>query len=283
MSYPGIDKIDSRIICRMMGSGMQHRIGAGFIKKSGIHEDQINIDPTFYSMSYVIRGQGEYIDARGTRYPLSVGSIFQRIPGRRQSTILNPKSNWAECFIDFGEPLCRTLDEMGVIRSNLPVFEIHPLVLYEKNIYQLVLDMKNASSDELQAIFIRTLDILGEIYAARISNQPYDNEGFIRRASNLLNAAAIDRTDLRTLVESHGWGYEWFRKVFKQELGISPGQYVLRHRLEMACNMIQSTNMNFGEIAEKLGYNNPYEFSSQFKKYLGKTPGQYRKERILHL
>ena len=278
MNYPGIDKIQSKLVFRMMGSGMQHRLGAGFIKKHGVREDQVDRIPQYYSLSYVIRGKGEYIDARGIRYTLSTGSVFQRLPEQNHSTVLDPKSNWAECFIDFGAPLFRTLDEMGVLRSDLPVFSVSPMISYEKAIYQLMLNLETALAEELPSLFIQLLDILGKIHAARIDSSAHDKTGFIRQACNMLIASAADRTDLRTLIESHGWGYEWFRKEFRRELGISPGQYLLRHRLEQACNLILSTDMTFSEIADKLGYKNPYDFSSQFSKYLGKSPGKFRKE-----
>lgn len=283
MNYPGIDKIGTRLTYRMMNGDMQHRIGVGFMKKDGIRDDKVDCVPTHYALSYVIRGKGEYIDASGTKYPLIAGSIFQRLYGRRHSTILNPTSRWAECFIDFGAPLCRTLEGIGLIRNNPPVFSVKPSAAYEKEIFRLVCDMEKAATDELGAIFVRALELLARIYAARVDCPPDHSEGFMRQACNLLRSAATDRIDLRILVESKGWGYEWFRKEFRRQMGISPGQYMLRLRLETACNLILTTGLSFGEIADRLGYANQYEFSIQFKKYLGQTPMQYRKDRYLTL
>lgn len=277
MNYSGIDMIKPRMIARMMGSGTGHRFGAGFLRKAGIRYDQIDFMPNNYSLSYVIRGRGEYIDIRKTRYPLSAGSIFQRFPSQKHSTVLDPESNWAECFIDFDPALFNMLNEIGILRKDIPVFSVQQNSSYESSIYALTCSLEKASPEELPRLFIQALDVLEKIYAARMDNTTRESAKFIRRACDILAETADTRIDLRTLIESHGWGYEWFRKHFKRELGVSPGQYILQRRMEMACNMILSTDMSFLEIAYDLGYNNSHEFFAQFKKHLGQTPGQYRK------
>ena len=74
----------------------------------------------------------------------------------------------------------------------------------------------------------------------------------------------------------NGCGYENFRKRFKAELGISPHRYRIRRRLDAACALLIRPELSIGEIAERLGYASQYEFSAQFKRYMGCPPSGYR-------
>ncbi|MDD3119522.1 MAG: AraC family transcriptional regulator, partial [Victivallales bacterium] len=84
------------------------------------------------------------------------------------------------------------------------------------------------------------------------------------------------RFDLAEFCRRQGWGYESFRKKFKAELGISPGQYRIRRRIDAAGEMLNRHDLSIREIAFRLGYRSPYEFSSQFKDCTGLSPLQFR-------
>ncbi|MGE9290587.1 MAG: helix-turn-helix domain-containing protein [Puniceicoccales bacterium] len=47
----------------------------------------------------------------------------------------------------------------------------------------------------------------------------------------------------------------------------------------MACELLTFTDLPVQEIAARVGLENPYYFSRLFKKRLGKSPSDYRKEK----
>lgn len=66
--------------------------------------------------------------------------------------------------------------------------------------------------------------------------------------------------------------------VFKEEMGISPIQYLIRYRMEEAKRLLKSSNLSIREIASKVGYPNGIYFNLIFKKVTGIPPGKYRKK-----
>ena len=72
----------------------------------------------------------------------------------------------------------------------------------------------------------------------------------------------------------------WFIHNFKQYAGMSPAQYILSLRMVNAQSLLERTTYNIKEISEIVGYENPLYFSRVFKKEIGKSPAQYRKEMI---
>lgn len=66
--------------------------------------------------------------------------------------------------------------------------------------------------------------------------------------------------------------------TFKDETGISPIQYLITHRIEVAKTMLLSTNLSIREIASNVGYPNANYFNLLFKKFTGYSPGKFRKK-----
>ena len=65
---------------------------------------------------------------------------------------------------------------------------------------------------------------------------------------------------------------------FKNETGISPSDYLAVVRLERAKELLRTTDQLVKQVSEAVGYEDDHVFIRRFKKYTGKTPGQYRKE-----
>ncbi len=83
-------------------------------------------------------------------------------------------------------------------------------------------------------------------------------------------------SDISGLTADFGFSKEYFRKIFKRKLNISPKKYVINARIESAKRLLGTTRKNVREIAAEMGYDNPYYFSRLFKKYVGLSPKHYR-------
>lgn len=85
----------------------------------------------------------------------------------------------------------------------------------------------------------------------------------------------IDNDELASLT---GLSTVYFRKLFKEAMGISPMSYIKALKIKKAQKMLQSDFSTITDIAYTLGYNNVYEFSKDFKKHIGISPLVYAKQ-----
>ena len=83
------------------------------------------------------------------------------------------------------------------------------------------------------------------------------------------------------LAKKFGYSVSYFRNVFYKAMNISPMQYVNKIRMEKAIEMLDSDYGTITNLAESLGYQNVYHFSSAFKKYYGLSPLQYKHEFLM--
>lgn len=68
----------------------------------------------------------------------------------------------------------------------------------------------------------------------------------------------------------------YFSTIFKEITGQGFAEYLMERRMKEAQHLIVTTKMRSGEVAARVGYDNPTYFSSIFKKYSGMTVSQYR-------
>lgn len=68
----------------------------------------------------------------------------------------------------------------------------------------------------------------------------------------------------------------YFRRLFREQIGLTPKQYVLQMRMRNAKRLLAETNLSIGAVAEACGFSNPYHFSRTFHKQTGITPSAYR-------
>ncbi|QAY67456.1 response regulator [Paenibacillus protaetiae] len=68
----------------------------------------------------------------------------------------------------------------------------------------------------------------------------------------------------------------YFSTVFKRELKLTYGAYLLQLRMEIAKELLRTTDLKTFEIAEQVGFSDPNYFSLCFKKYAGISAKEYR-------
>ncbi|MEO5659954.1 MAG: DNA-binding response regulator [Polaromonas sp.] len=67
-----------------------------------------------------------------------------------------------------------------------------------------------------------------------------------------------------------------FCRVFRQEHGVSFGQYLLRYRIDRACERLAGRDALAKEVAYGVGFNDLSYFAWAFKRQVGVCPSRYR-------
>jgi AraC-like DNA-binding protein len=69
----------------------------------------------------------------------------------------------------------------------------------------------------------------------------------------------------------------FFCRKFKRDTGYTPIAYFNHLRVQKACQLLHFSNLRINEVASQIGIDDPFYFSRLFKKQIGVSPVEYRK------
>ncbi len=82
--------------------------------------------------------------------------------------------------------------------------------------------------------------------------------------------------DVESLALYAGISASSLTRLFKRYLNETPHQYLTGVRMRQAARMLEQHTLSIKEIAERVGYENPLNFSTEFKKRFGESPKRFR-------
>lgn len=98
----------------------------------------------------------------------------------------------------------------------------------------------------------------------------------VRKALVHIDSDLTADLSLKTQAELLNVNASYFSTLFKKETGYTLTDYVNKKRVENAVFLLNSTNMQIQTIAQYCGIPDVNYFTKIFKKYIGKTPKEYR-------
>jgi AraC-like DNA-binding protein len=231
-----------------------------------------------YTLIYVVNGSG-FLETESVKEIILDGSIFMIFPNERHRYKPNKETGWDEYWISFNGDYMDSLINSNLFLKKSPLSH---LGLNEK-ILHLFADVVNAAKDENNGyeavISSATIHILGMLYAFN-QQQHNDNESLtehtVKKAKILFREKLLEVTDPKAIADELQVGYSWFRKVFKESTGISPGQYFIQLKIQKAKELLGNSQHAIKEVAYILKFESPFYFSKLFKQKTGFTPLQFR-------
>lgn len=103
---------------------------------------------------------------------------------------------------------------------------------------------------------------------------------WIEDVKDYLDARYMDNVSLTDLADRFGLNPSYLGRMFKRKYRYSPIDYLIHIRLEKAKGLIRERpRLLFKDIAEMVGYGDPFYFSKLFKQWTGQTPREYKKSK----
>ncbi len=98
--------------------------------------------------------------------------------------------------------------------------------------------------------------------------------------SDILKNFPSPEYKMEDFLHSLPFNYDYLRKLFKKETGVTPHEYLTAMRMQTAEKLLAGDKLyNVAEISEMCGFSEPLYFSRMFKKTYGVSPLYYAKNR----
>lgn len=117
-------------------------------------------------------------------------------------------------------------------------------------------------------------------YNRQISEIPEGTEKssrIINRVVDFINEHYSEEITLEMLCDAAGGlSEQYLCRLFKQNVGMRPIEYILKKRIGIARSYLEKTDLPINDIAQMTGFNNTSYFYRNFKKFTGTSPLSYR-------
>ncbi|WP_433451023.1 GlxA family transcriptional regulator [Streptomyces sp. CA-142005] len=82
---------------------------------------------------------------------------------------------------------------------------------------------------------------------------------------------------LRDMAEQEAMSVRTFTRRFREEVGISPGQWLTQQRVERARQLLETTDLSIDQVAREAGFGTAQSMRQHLQQALGVTPTAYRR------
>jgi two-component system, response regulator YesN len=123
--------------------------------------------------------------------------------------------------------------------------------------------------EEFTQLMLTCSDLLAE-RSSKSSN--------IQEIANYIQAHYQADISLQDIADRYSLSREYISRKFKQEMNENISDFIGRIRIEKAKLLLLNPQLRIAQIAEMIGYQDEKYFSKVFKKLVGVSPNQYRKD-----
>ncbi len=239
-----------------------------------------------YEFHYFMEGQGALLINRA-KYVIDSNIIYFVQPREFHSilpeAVEKPISYYAVLFTpepenSVDEEIVALMEHLWHARSRVLPGDAKDRFFLE-DLYRLSKAASECSRKAAEHALIRILycwlDQFKGVRAIR-STRETKNE-HVERALALMRKRVREKLSSDDLAGMLGISEEYFIRLFRRQLGMSPFQYFTRLKIEAASAVLVDNQLSISDVASRFGFENPFHFTKVFKKCTGLSPREYRK------
>lgn len=233
-----------------------------------------------YLLHYCLSGQGTY-RVQGINYEIGPGEGFLILPGEVTSYQADQADPWSHIWVGFtGNRALDYLHRCGLGRERR-VYQCSHAQRLEACVEEMMgFDTAGPGNELLlQGMLYTFLGWIAQSAQSTARRSRETGAEYVELATEYIRNHFQEDLTVAKLARYVGLNRSYLTTVFQNTVKVSPQQYLMRFRMERAARMLQEESLTVGEIARSCGYPDPLTFSKAFKRTLGMTPSQYRREK----
>jgi len=233
----------------------------------------------FYSIEYVARGHGE-LRLKGRPHLLQPGRLFSYGPGRPHRIASDSVDPLVKYFVDFAGTGAPALLQSCRLTAG-SVAQVFPPNALSLLFDELILSGLRARRGRRE-LCVKLLECLAlKIAGANASLEEAGTHAFAsyQQCRQHIEAHFLRLHGLKQIAGEIHANDAYLCRLFQRYDCQSPYQYLLRLKMNHAAERLQQPDAMVKQVAEEVGFPDPFHFSRVFRNVLGLSPTTFRRLR----
>lgn len=242
---------------------------------------------THYLFHYVISGTGTLNadDSSGHThsYQVKSGQGFMIFPEQITMYIADEKLPWEYVWIEFDGLRAKETIELAGLSIDQPVYRALYKDIAEtmKNEMLYIVNHKEESPFHLIGHLYLFIDsFVRSSTSTKTTGGTRLRDFYIKEAITYIEQNFQNDISIEDIAVSCGLNRSYFGKIFREEMGKSPQEFLISYRMTKATELLKITRLSIADIGNGVGYPNQLHFSRAFKNVYGISPRQWRNENV---
>ena len=257
-------------------------------------ESKYHAHKDFTELTYILSGKGKYI-IEGATYDVEAGDMLICSPGiHHQNILCEGEEPTVQFFTGFSDYQFKNMPPNSIILPDggyVLRLQSESKHVVNRLCYDMIAEneagqvgkyfMLKAYLMQMVLILMREIIETPKLHQMGCNFETYNKSYAVKRIITYLTENYEHKISLDQIAHNMYLSPVYISKIFKEETGESPINYLIKIRLEKAKEILETEGGgSIKNIANAVGYEDVYHFSKLFKKYYGISPQHYRKERI---
>lgn len=240
------------------------------------YDDFVAVEPLLnfrvlsgYTWHFIVSGKGSF-EIGGKIYHLQSGQAFFIPPGTEMRYYPDGKEPWEYVWFTLSGNEAKHYSDMLGFSLESPVITVKYFQKLNRSLKRMLDTLMDGGG------YFSALSCFYEIMEICTSYMPRTGIQDIKSIideSFTLSAFSIDG-----LCRDVGISHAHLLRLFKEAYGTTIVKYVVKKRIEFACELLTSSDMSVKTVAYSCGFSDELHFMKTFKKEVGVSALAYRKE-----
>jgi len=231
----------------------------------------------FHSIEFVSSGCGT-LKLHDKTYPLRPGAIYYYGPRTKHTIKTDPEYPMLKYFVDFTGSTLTNLMRTTCFSEKHPLYVSQPFRI--RSIFENFITTGNTESHNRNAIcalLLRQLILLADDCTMTAASAFSPARQTYLRCRQYIERNYIEVNNINDVAEKCFVNRAYLSRLFKRFAKESPLQLLTRLKINKSADLLSAREFLIKEVAEKVGFSDPYHFSRVFKRVYGIPPETFTK------
>ena len=227
-----------------------------------------------FLLHFVASGKGKFTIS-DREYNLSAGDGFVTFPNEMAYYAADEKEPWEYCWVGFnGVDAMRLMSAAGFNLNRC--FHCDDI----NSVKDMITEIYNANGSKLSdevymtGCIYKFMSFLININGNEVSLYQGGID-YVKAAIKYIEHNYSRQISIVDIAEAAGISRSHLYRMFMKQLNITPNEYLIKYRINIACELLKGQNINVSETAYSTGFTDPLYFSRVFKSIKGVSPSKY--------